>query len=345
MGGVTCEYLSDFATSYVINNNFETMSQNIEYHAHGPAHFAFGGTGGPRAIAAAQVLKDEFGWTDSEIGSLSWAGHHALKNSFSRLFLNDYNRATNRLYGAKLPVMEKKFEYDWDKLNADDGAYVKTKDEYGGIVFEPSFDMLAEEAEKNGNSLKKQWVLFFFNIVATDETGSFYKKVYTQVENDNITGDELEALINVLVGSQQYEGDISTNGAPLDPVFWMLHGEVFRMLQRVYFEGALSDASFTTVSSQCPGHSAMGTNPWLAGYHFSNSGSSSSILVEELTNRELANFLNPMSYDFNDKFDFIYDAAEYEWCPEFNKAFSDFASSQKIKTKNAELHGNGMGGM
>merc|ERR1712146_391287 len=67
--------------------------------------------------------------------------------------------------------------------------------------------------------------------------------------------------------------------------------------------GALSDASFTTVSSQCPGHSAMGTNPWLAGYHFSNSGSSSSILVEELTNRELANFLNPMSYDFNDKFD------------------------------------------
>ena len=330
--GVSCSYLADFASSYVIDQSFETMSQNIEYHAHGPAHFAFGGTGGARAIEGGHVLKNKFGWTDTDIGLLSWAAHHALKNSFNSLFTKDYNPNTSRLLAAKLPVNEEEFEYDWDKLNANDGAYVKSKGDYGGISFEPAFDRVAESAEAAGNSVEKEWLLSLFKISSGDATS-----IFTQVQYDKLTNDELAAIIDVIVGNLQIEGDISTNGAPLDPLFWMLHGEVFRMLHRVYFEGALSDASFTTVSS-CEGHSALGTNPWLLDYHFSHSGSSSSVNVAELTNRDLASYLDPMSFDFDDKFDFIYDAAEYGWCPEFNQALSNYTLSQKVETERTGLH-------
>lgn len=330
--GVNCDYLSDFVTSYVIGNTFETMSQNIEYHAHGPAHFAFGGTGGRHAVGAVHELKTKHGWTESEIGDLSWSGHHALKNSFNRLFTNDSNTHTNRVFATTLPVMEEKFGYDWDKFNADDGAYMKSKDEYGGMVLTPAYDLIVEDANEAGISVARQWFLDYFKIVSTDTDSSFYKRFYSRVDSGEIEDDEVAAMNNLLATSQQWEGDISSNGAPLDPVFWMLHGEVFRLLHRVYFEGGLSDSSFTTVNSACEGHSAMGTNGWLEGYHFSNAGASSTLSVEKLSNRDLASYLDPLSYDFNDKFDFVYDEAKYDWCPAFNEAFDEFASAQSKKS-------------
>lgn len=344
--GVNCYYLNEFATEYVIGNTFESMSVNIEYHAHGPAHFAFGGSGGERAQVSVDRLRSKYGWDDSALIEMSWAAHHTLKNSFSQLYQTEIeDPATTVLFKTKMPVLDEQFGYDWDKLNANDGAYVKSKDEYAGMMLEPDYSLVEDYAKELGRSVEKQWFLAFFATVSEDTESSFYRQWYAKVMGDEFSNDELADINMLLSNSMQLEGDISSNGAPLDPVFWMLHGEVFRLLQRVAIGGAMSDTSLTTVNPRCAGHSALGTNPWLKGYHFSTAGESHNVKMQELTNKDLASYLDPNSFHFNDKFDFIYDAADYEWCPEFNEALGNYASEKMKEKATASPRANNLGGM
>ena len=50
-------------------------------------------------------------------------------------------------------------------------------------------------------------------------------------------------------------------------MFWVVHGAVERLYQRVVFEGVLADKIYqTTDKATCSGHVAGGTKQWLKGY-------------------------------------------------------------------------------
>ena len=51
----------------------------------------------------------------------------------------------------------------------------------------------------------------------------------------------------------------------MDPLFWVAHGAIERLYQRVVFEGTLSDNVYATPmrNAGCSGHTTDGTYPYL----------------------------------------------------------------------------------
>jgi hypothetical protein len=62
------------------------------------------------------------------------------------------------------------------------------------------------------------------------------------------------AVAEMLVSRAQYDGDMAGSGAALDPLFWVAHGAVERLMQKVIFENATSDATYDASSAFCSGH-------------------------------------------------------------------------------------------
>lgn len=318
------------------------MSTNIEYHAHGPAHFAFGGTGGVEANSADELLVEKFGWDDTDLMALAWSTHHNLKNAFKQFYESEAESpmVTAYLLSPTMPAADPKFGWDWDKLNANDGAYVKSLDNFGNTRLMPNYEKLEKIAEEKGITVEAAYWQYFFVIWGGAE-GSFNTKLYEKAMAGNFTDAEYKAMNTIISQRMPIEGDVATSGASLDPLFWMLHGEVFRMLHRIIFEDAMESYNFTTVSKSCEGHSSLGQNPWLKGFKFSEAGTSRHVAVEEVSNKDLASYLHPLSSDFDDKFDFIFDAADYTWCPAFNQAFKDYAKTGVSSVPKFNMPGTG----
>jgi hypothetical protein len=113
-----------------------------------------------------------------------------------------------------------------------------------------------------------------------------------------------------------YEGDLAGSGAAMDPLFWVVHGAVDRLFQRVSFSGVLSDKVYKTSkrSIGCSGHETTGSKRWLKGLFLDDS----SIDTSMLTNQQLAEILDPTTDAFRDLQSSIYADSEYPWCEGFD---------------------------
>jgi hypothetical protein len=47
--------------------------------------------------------------------------------------------------------------------------------------------------------------------------------------------------MKLICGRYQYDGDMAGSGAAIDPLFWVAHGAVERLFQRIIFEDVLVD--------------------------------------------------------------------------------------------------------
>ena len=102
------------------------------------------------------------------------------------------------------------------------------------------------------------------------------------------------------------------SGAAMDPLFWVVHGAVERVYQRVMLEGVLSDTSFTNSKrgGTCSGHLADGSKKWLTGFYFEDT----TVDAAALTNAELADILDPRGVLYRDLVNSVYETADYPWC-------------------------------
>lgn len=80
--GVNCStYRSYFA--YIDAKPLQTSLINMENDIHGIFHFTFGGVGGDHAVLTANNLKDNHGFTSSNLIALSGSAQHFFKKHFA----------------------------------------------------------------------------------------------------------------------------------------------------------------------------------------------------------------------------------------------------------------------
>jgi hypothetical protein len=134
----------------------------------------------------------------------------------------------------------------------------------------------------------------------------------------NLDFNQRKDAMQLICGRMAFDGDMAGSGAATDPLFWVAHGAVERLFQRVVFENVLTDKTYVNPKrNQCSGHVETGTKKWLKGYYLEDP----TVDVTALTNAELVEILDPTSDKFRDLMDFVYEDADWSWCEGFDSWF------------------------
>lgn len=149
-----------------------------------------------------------------------------------------------------------------------------------------------------------------------DTMNEFYFKFLAAYQNENMPQYAFQArlmeldldtqcsIAGLLVSRANFDGEMGGSGAAMDPLFWVAHGAVERLMQKVIFSGITTDTAYDASTAHCSGHENMGTKAWLKGYYFVDK----SIAAEEVTNVDLNTYLNPTTDEYRDNFNFVYDS-------------------------------------
>jgi hypothetical protein len=130
-----------------------------------------------------------------------------------------------------------------------------------------------------------------------------------------------KSIMELICSRYQYDGDMAGSGAAMDPLFWVAHGAVERLFQRVIFENVLTDITYTLTSGKgytCSGHGVNDTKAWLEGFYFEDA----SVNATNLTNAELMDILNPAGSYYSNYINFVYEDSSWSWCDGFDSWFN-----------------------
>jgi hypothetical protein len=169
--------------------------------------------------------------------------------------------------------------------------------EVGGVVCDAS-----EYYYQNEDTIDEFFAMFF-NIGVSIPT-------LQKIQATGLEG-KVKAL-TMLNTRYQFDGDMATSSAAIDPLFWVQHGAVERLFQRIVFEDVMTDMTYTTADG-CSGHDAGSPKAWLRGFYFQDP----SVVAEDLTNTQLTEILDPNSDGYRDLINFVYDTALFDFCDEF----------------------------
>jgi hypothetical protein len=61
-------------------------------------------------------------------------------------------------------------------------------------------------------------------------------------------------VAKIFVKRAGFDGEMAGSGAAMDPLFWVAHGSVERLLQKAIIEGASSDLVYNATTAACSGH-------------------------------------------------------------------------------------------
>merc|ERR1711988_1440187 len=136
----------------------------------------------------------------------------------------------------------------------------------------------------------KQALLEYFDTTITTDD-SFWTTFNAYL--NSLTTAETEAVVDLYIRTFVPEGDLSTQNAPIDPTFWVMHAEVLRLYHAGIINGLLTDTSFTDASVDIQGHNAGNYQQWLGGLYLADGTNAVDFNLGELTG-----FLDPTSTDF-----------------------------------------------
>lgn len=117
-------------------------------------------------------------------------------------------------------------------------------------------------------------------------------------------------LMQTICDRRQFDSDMQGSGAATDPLFWVSHGAVERLMQRVVFEDVLTDYTYPKQQGGCSGHISTGTKYWLKGFFFEDK----SVNTYTLTNAALTSILVPTTDEYRDYINYVYDKSDFTMC-------------------------------
>eukprot|EP01035_Chromulina_nebulosa_P020437 gene20437-26519_t len=284
--GVNCRDYENFVSRECNGNPLVTLLTDVEDDVHGKVHFTVGGSGGDKCIEVDDYLMNTYGF--------EWKDMVAIAQSSQRYFktyITMYPTWDEEKFGP-YPLDCSANPWQDDKLTTTVGP-----GEDGG----PTCDCNSYYFEDQDK------LTAFIYTYFQDWAGRKVPQAETVDKLLNLSFEEQLDVMSKLCGRFQMEGDLAGSGAATDPIFWVVHGGVERIMQKIYIEGILTDYLYAEPLSECSGHIETGTKDWLEGYTFQDE----SIAVHKLTNVELAEYLNPLSDKYRDQVDFVYD--HYDW--------------------------------
>eukprot|EP01035_Chromulina_nebulosa_P019380 gene19380-25248_t len=288
--GVDCDDYSSFV-DLVSGQSLYTLLSVVEDDVHGKVHFTLGGSGGTHCVDTDKYLMDTYGF--------EWKDMIVVAQSSQRFFKEVIGTKDNwEVSGLDMVYPLECSENPWE-----DG-YLSTKYTAGpGEEGGPSCTCNSYYFEDPDKLLQ------LINTYFSDWVGSDSVQSETLELIYGLSFEQQVDVMTQLCGRFQLEGDLTGSGAATDPIFWVVHGGVERLMQKIYFDGILTDYDyFEGNNNMCSGHLQFGMKDWLEGYKFQDT----SIEAQFVTNDQLAAYLNPLSDLYRDQIDFVYDHNDWD---------------------------------
>jgi hypothetical protein len=288
--GVDCSDYHRFIKKIKGESIVDFLSK-VEDGTHGNLHFTIAGAGGDLAKKANDYLRENYNFNDNDIVVLARAGQKFFKYQLTEaLTIND----EFKIHAGTLPVICSNTPWD-----AKTESLVVSKlpgDANGPACFlNPAISQ--DEDAVNGviETLFSDW-------------GNTNPEILTKQRFLDLEfPDRVDALSKYL-GRFQYEGDMASSAAAIDPVFWVAHGAIERLYQKLIFEDYLVDANYVSIGpDDCSGHAANGKKAWLQGFAFNDA----KIDPTAVTNKDFISYLNPQSDFYRDNFNSVYDHSDW----------------------------------
>jgi hypothetical protein len=274
--GNTCADYSTFIQDYAYGQPFETYLDNVEAKTISNVYFAIGGSGGARAAEVDTELRTQYGFTDDDILYLAKGSQAVYKNYLPR----------KKSASVDPPVKCSDDPY-WD------GEVFITQQpgELGGPICDCNPNLMQDNTSIA--TLFANW-----NIRSPEFLTA-------------LPLDQEQAAMSLICGRMSYDGELATSAAPLDPIFWVLHGASERLYQSVVFGSLLKDRTYANSNkNQCSGHIEWGKKGWLKGLYFEDE----SLDLPLLSNAVLAEYLDPTGDKYGDHVNYVYDNKGWSWC-------------------------------
>jgi len=126
-----------------------------------------------------------------------------------------------------------------------------------------------------------------------------------------------KAAMQLICDRHQYDSDMEGSGAATDPLFWVGHGNVERLLQKIMLTDVMSDKVYPTKTDGiCSGHAYNGTKSWLKGFYFEDE----SVPAHSMTNEDLLTVLDPTGDSYQEYISYVYDSSKWT-CDGFDSWF------------------------
>lgn len=283
--GDSCTNLQQFVVGIVVGGTLSNFMEHCEDNIHGIIHFTFGGVGGDNAYAVNQKLQQDYGFTETDLIVIARNAQTFVKNVYPFYFNNEKWETGNSM---EYPVSCT--DLPWDSAT----ETLRTTSEPG-----------SSDAKC---SLNREYYC------ASDENMSLLLKYHEMLYRGSpIASMDLATkceVMDLIISRAAFDGEMAGSGAALDPLFWVAHGAVERIMQKAIFSNVLTDSAYSSSDEHCSGHMNTGTKSWLEGFYFTDE----SVVVEELTNVEIGNILNPVTDEYRDYVNFVYDLADYDYC-------------------------------
>lgn len=282
--GNNCSDFTAFTHYVAMGGVIEDIMENMEGGVHGPAHFTIAGAGGNPQAANDAVWREKFGLSDQElmdITSLTQVYPHA------QLQMLDSTAPGRTMLCYDYPFQDGKLISDGDP-GQPGGPWCTAK----SSVLES--DSAMDEFISN----------YFLPFMTLPEK---LKALPTDLKRE---------AIQLLHQRYQYDGDLATSTGSVDPVFWMIHGSVERLFQRILLADMVTDKSYTT-TMECTGHSADGKKQWLNGFFFQDE----TVSASNLMNSEILAILDPTSDQYPNMIPYVYSSMTWKWCDGLDEKF------------------------
>ena len=308
--GVSCAKMNGYMTEISEGHDVAYAAEKIEYHAHGPAHFSISGYGGQDLVASDVAIQKFAGnsLTTVDFASISYDHHHFLKFSAPAYYIDVTNASSN--YNPKDNLLIDSPILVCDAFPTFESEFLAEKN------IECTMDVDYDDEDAMDAFLS------YFTGLASVNTGES-SDTATELLTRLLALDKAskEQLIRSLGDRPFSEGELSGSSAPLDPFFWVLHGQVLRVYQKMTMSDILTTLEYNATSAfdTCAGHSNVGTKLWLQGLQLADGSTG----VDKITNRELSSYLEPESQEFVSKFNYVFDTVGDLYCGfgegEFNR--------------------------
>lgn len=287
--GSTCDDYKALIGASVVGKPLMSYLMHADAQAHGYIHYTIAGTGGQTAARVDEQLKAEFGYDNNDI-----AASCSVSSDFFKTWLQRGTVPDSPMNCSKYP---------WDPMTETFDSNIAED----GIKCTVNAFYFQDE-----NKTDWLWYDLWDIFIAVDH-------IHARDLYYDLTFEQKKRLLTLMFHRQQHDGDMATSSSATDPFFWVAHGAIERLYQRVIFEDVLSDSIYATDTSSggysCQGHAADSKAFYLTGLELESTNVKGEVLeLWNMTNSKLSATLDPTSDRYAEYIPFIYDRSTFEWC-------------------------------
>lgn len=261
--------METFLLSEVIGQSLDTYLDGVK-NKHTKVHDGLGGQGGRHARATDAYLRSQFNFTDEDIIVVVSSSSKFLKKYVSQR--DFYSSDSYPVYPLNCSANPWKSEY----ASLENIVMSEVEPGYAGGPNCTCVDYYFQDDD----TLTQLMTMFFDKYIRTDSA-----QYVTPQKLFSLSFEDRVHVMQAVCSRLSYDGDMVGSASPIDPIFWVSHGAVEKLFQRIVMADMLTDIEYLG-ENECSGHAPWGTKAWLEGYYLMDA----SVDMAALSNADMVSY-------------------------------------------------------